>query len=495
MRWLILRGFWILAVYSLLASKADAATLTGRVVDSAGQPIAGAEVRIWQKLPAPDGRGLADLSVKFDEGDVLHTDADGRFTTPVDSNDDELSKAYRSILAARQTDAGDRPRQIEWLDTALLHARRIDNPAQRIQSLASVADAWFSHDERERAATVLAEAEKLAADLPETVDSAQAFGFLALALSHRDAGRAVEWLEKIKIDRDYHQRGGQLALRLLPERPEMAEQVWTRAMARGRPPEPRRVALLPSVYLADFCYRLTAVDRTRAERVACADESVESRIRGQGAIVLALAETQPAEARGRLESLVRDELPRLTMKEGTWFRARSPPATAAWLLPIAERVAPDLCGEIFWRSLALRLPRPGRDHFDDDVETTDVELVKMLARYDRSIAQALLESFAVRLLQPTSLAATALASQPALMTAAAAAQPIRDIVVAAVHVDPHWARTLLDLVPAGETASKVYALDGARQAFVMTLLRHGPDRWNDWDARCAAFWKPSVEER
>ena len=60
---------------------AEAATIEGRVVDSAGEPLAGAEVRIWQHVRGPDGR-LADRRVDFNGGDVLLTDAEGRFVSP-----------------------------------------------------------------------------------------------------------------------------------------------------------------------------------------------------------------------------------------------------------------------------------------------------------------------------------------------------------------------------------------------------------------------------
>lgn len=60
----------------------EAAAIKGRVVDSAGKPIAGAEVRVWQKLPARDGQRISDQQAGFDGRDVMVTDDDGRFATP-----------------------------------------------------------------------------------------------------------------------------------------------------------------------------------------------------------------------------------------------------------------------------------------------------------------------------------------------------------------------------------------------------------------------------
>lgn len=72
-----------LAVFCLLLSarSLSAATIEGRVVDSAGQPVAGAEVRIWERF---SGANLVSTirQAEFDGGGVLHTDAAGRFVSP-----------------------------------------------------------------------------------------------------------------------------------------------------------------------------------------------------------------------------------------------------------------------------------------------------------------------------------------------------------------------------------------------------------------------------
>lgn len=75
---------WLAAFLAVLPA-ASAAVITGRVVDGDGRPVADAEVRVWQKLPGPMGQGVADQPIRFaegDGGDVLRTDADGRFETP-----------------------------------------------------------------------------------------------------------------------------------------------------------------------------------------------------------------------------------------------------------------------------------------------------------------------------------------------------------------------------------------------------------------------------
>lgn len=67
-------GPWLAVSCFLMApGSLAAATIEGRVVDSAGEPVAGAEVRIWR---------LPDQPVKFDGSDALLTDAEGRFVSP-----------------------------------------------------------------------------------------------------------------------------------------------------------------------------------------------------------------------------------------------------------------------------------------------------------------------------------------------------------------------------------------------------------------------------
>jgi hypothetical protein len=64
------------------ACLAVAAGVQGRVVDSAGQPVAEAEVRIWQNLPDADGWVVPIVPLNFGDDDVLHTDDQGQFTSP-----------------------------------------------------------------------------------------------------------------------------------------------------------------------------------------------------------------------------------------------------------------------------------------------------------------------------------------------------------------------------------------------------------------------------
>ncbi|MGH7134193.1 MAG: hypothetical protein ACREHD_00550 [Pirellulales bacterium] len=70
----------------------------------------------------------------------------------------------------------------------------------------------------------------------------------------------------------------------------------------------------------------------------------------------------------------------------------------------------------------------------------------------------------------------------------------RDLISAAAHVNPHWSKELIAAVPDGAAGSGYRPADGAREAFVRTLALHGPDRWQEGRAVCAAFWEPRSDD-
>lgn len=82
MRRLVIIGSAYLAAVGCSASaSADGAVVKGRVVDSAGWPVADAEVRIWRKTKVPDGT-LRNEPARFSDLEVLHTDEVGQFVSP-----------------------------------------------------------------------------------------------------------------------------------------------------------------------------------------------------------------------------------------------------------------------------------------------------------------------------------------------------------------------------------------------------------------------------
>lgn len=100
---------WVLFVCTncVVAHRAAAAAVQGRVVDSSGRPVAGAEIRLWRKTrpgKVPIGQ---NEPVKFPQ--QLLTDAEGRYTTP-DIGD--AGQAVRVIALPKEMLAG----RSAWVD-------------------------------------------------------------------------------------------------------------------------------------------------------------------------------------------------------------------------------------------------------------------------------------------------------------------------------------------------------------------------------------------
>ncbi|HJT32698.1 MAG TPA: hypothetical protein VJ783_11710, partial [Pirellulales bacterium] len=394
----------------------------------------------------------------------------------IELSDDHASVASNFCDAASRMGDEKRARRLEWLGEALLHARSVDGAFQRAKALARVAEGFALADERQRAAEIVAEAEKVAEPLRiKGLGAAFLYEALASAQACLTLRRALEWLERIGEARVYQRKAGELAVRLSPEHPDDALAIWQSAHERAALRKPVDFDLhgWEMVNIADLCFRLTAIDRARAERLARDESFGPTRMRGLGGVALALSQTDAKAGRQLLASVVRDELPRLPSGEAEIPRLEAPPITAAWLLPIAERIDPELARECFWRSLALRRPRSGREDFDDLGEEPDTELAKMLARYDREVARALLEPMAARLQQIAAPLATLLNARHAIAVRNSSHRKVRYTLLAAALVDSRWAVEQIAILP------------------------RGADQWTaDWPLHClASVVSPPYDER
>lgn len=418
----------------------------------------------------------------------------------IDAGDNDFHKAVEFVQAANAMREDEPAMRREWIDAALLHARKLEDPAQRLNTLSRASESLFTLGEVAQARQILGEAENVAEPLIADPAARNATFLLALAWGRDDADRAIEWFDKSQGSNLILLRGVDLAIELLPERPQQAVEVWERIAAayRQRPSTGFRPFEFRAA--AEFCYRLALVDRSLAERVAANAEVGAVRIRETGALALAFAKTHPADGRKLLESLVRDELPRMANErrgpeDVPFSGSEPPPILAAWLLPITESVAPDMGRELLWRSLALRPPRPRRDLLNDQIEDIDVDLAKMLARYDRSVARALLAPLAARMPETAAPAATSLFPGPAPVQAVVALsnQMSQHLITAAVYLDARWAKNLLDTIPAAGAPFPV--ADWSRQRFVLASAQHGAERWNGRAASVSAgFWEPSASD-
>ncbi|HEX7446364.1 MAG TPA: carboxypeptidase-like regulatory domain-containing protein [Pirellulales bacterium] len=414
--------------------------------------------------------------------------------TYIELSDDHASIAHYLCDAASRMGDDERARRLEWLDEALLQAQHEEVATRRSWALTLVAAAFAQANMHERTAEIMSEAQK------GTEHSPREPRFLALALADENPRRAIEWLDGFQTatNYQYQREAGELAVRLLPEHPEMAADVWRRAHARAATREPTEFDLhgWEVANIADLCYRLATVDRARAERLALCEAFGQTRIRGLAGVALAFSQTDAAAARRLLASLIRDELPRLPSNEAEIPRLEAPSVTAAWLLSIAERIDPQLARECFWRSLALRRPRPSHDDFDDVAEEPDTELAKMLARYDRDVARALLEPMAARLPHIAAAIGTSIETRPAMFVRSYTNHKMRYILIAAALIEARWAAELVASLPPGADRfnSPVYYLAATLgPPFDERWTGEVYDgRWINYGAFGAGYWKLPV---
>ncbi|HVX64592.1 MAG TPA: hypothetical protein VHC19_28480 [Pirellulales bacterium] len=308
------------------------------------------------------------------------------------------------------------------------------------------------------------------------------------------------WLEKIKHDGVFVDFGGDLAVKLLPEHAAAAEEAWKRTTNRGRRAW-RIHGGERGVQLADVCYRLASIDRPRAERIARNTDEWPLRVRALGAIAFRLAESDAAGARKLLESIVREALPHPVVDnefEPFGYAGLAAPLTAAWLLPIAERIDPQLGRECFWRSLALRPARPRHDQLDDQDAQIDIELTMMLSRYDRRVARSLLDPLIARLPELARCGSANVDERHARGVCTHAGSEAGTIIAAAIHVDPRWAAEVFESTSKGDGESMRRFRSWLRDDWIGALSRHGIDRWEQEDqifsAYFANYWRPKPEE-
>lgn len=186
---------------------------------------------------------------------------------------------------------------------------------------------------------------------------------------------------------------------------------------------------------------------------------------------------------------MREDLSQREAEDYVWYQLSSLPVTAAWLLPIAERVAPELARECFWRALAMRSPRPIRDDLDDKLQIGEFDLIKKLARYDCGVAQFLLQPSLARLPEWSRAAVSDNNSPAGLAVGRDARWMIRYVMYTAAHVSPAWSADLMASLR-NESATSRSPRNEAMLSIVQTLSLAGDDRWTRDDGRSAGFWSP-----
>ncbi len=356
-------------------------------------------------------------------------------------------------------------RKRELLDTALLYARREDNPLRRLDGLGYVARRLLELGETEAATKLLREGQAYAAGLPAANknnrrgDGPHARGRFAAKLARIDPKAALELVAGFEYPyQDWYLAG--VALGSSQCDPAEAERVIGRMQADN----------LRNLCLLRLAGRLAARDPARARSLLARVDDPNWRTTGLGNMARELAKTDPAAA-GRL---VDEALAAFTglaaAGRASDVNYDSTCARAAALLPVAEACGPEYVERVFWRALALRPPRPARGSPPREIgqpgrgefEPVVAQLAMMLARYDRATARLVLEPAAVRL--------------RSLIDADRGGQHSPVLAAAAV-IDPAWAVALLDALPDDPPGATLRPKDVARRTVADVLARGGPGLW------------------
>jgi hypothetical protein len=382
--------------------------------------------------------------------------------------EDPGAKALGMIEATHKLESQDRSRAIEVLDRALLHARAAKEPGGiNLLLMGQVAERFLDLGQAERGRTILREGEALAKQLPNAGWVGYARGAFAEELAQIDLDAALALTKDLADAREFDRHHGNIAHEIAGRDPAQAERVL--AMVKD--------SLQRDQYTVRVVYRMAPLDLARARRLAesIADEWLKGYALGM--MALRLAETGKDSAREVLESaceaLGHPSPVGPASARGLYYAS----STAAVLLPVAERIDPGLVDEYLWRCLAMRLPKPWRANPDGQLAQSDVLLAMMLARYDRAIAESLIEPFAPR-------------SGPAQVTLSNRG----DLYAAAAAIDPKWAVALIEAIPDDPDLKPNSSKNSARMAVATLLGRAGEQRFRKLQDYYLHLWLPDTED-
>lgn len=377
----------------------------------------------------------------------------------IESSHTDVTKASCYAYATRWWPGAAPEERQQWLEASQLHARGIVDPAQRALALARVAIELNRLRRPAEAEPLAREALAIAEPLPVgDLVRWDTTGSVAQAIAPFDLPAALELLGRLRHEWIYAYELGRLACELALTDAPLAERLWNQPPRPAAKPEDlrRRDAELAG----PFCYRLAQRDLALAQKVA-EGLAGSSRLDARTGVAEALAETDPAAGRGLVAGFIAHELPPASSADGldSMF---SDAAAVARLLPLLERIDPQLGRECLWRAVALRSPRPVEQMLDDETESADLHLIGLVSRYDLRLARSLLEPYVDRLDEFADNSRTECAP---LVVATAGAS------------DPAWAAQLLERLPDAKEAGPASVRNRARWMLVYRISMRGSWRW------------------
>jgi len=296
----------------------------------------------------------------------------------------QKSLAYGMLVDALPEKA--RARKLEILAEALVGARAEKSPEFRAITLGQIAKRLWVLGEKDRAAALLREGEKIANGLSTNAFAGYARGCFATDLALIDLPAALALMKNLKDRNEFPRHHGNSAHRIAGTHPAEAVKV----LDLIPPPGPNEFNQRDQ-YAIRVCYRMALTDPKAALQLAGSIIDVPSRAHALGVIAQAVVKIdakQPGALIRRAFALLEEDASRPDSPQLTGPQTQG--SVAAALVLIAEQVDRALVRECLWRSVALQRP-----HTDDPQRiwryaTGNNALAMAAARYDGKLADFLL---------------------------------------------------------------------------------------------------------
>jgi hypothetical protein len=466
--------------------RAEALTLARRVLEPyAGRVIAGGDesekIQLLEVMARTEPARALELvekktlaepflnrMIRMRIATGLRDEAPDEALAVIESIDDPAMRAMALAEASSALPATEGPRKRDLLARASVEARGAKDPAFRLLMTAMVAERWLDLGDAARGEALLRENQADAEKMPNAAFAGYARAAFAEELAQIDLKAALALTATLTDARGFDRHHGNIAHELAGRDPAAAERV----LGMVRQPVQR------DQYAVRVVYRMARVDLDRARRLAGAIADLPLRGYGLGMAALGLAEADKRPEAARLLNEAFAVLERAAEAGGGQPSGMYGPAVvAAVLIPVAERIDPQLVPGAFWRALSLRAPKTSARPESDPGSIADVQLAAALSRYDRAGARTLLDP----VLGPDT-ATPALGGSRGLPY------------VAVALIDPRRAVALVEALPEAPGLKAHEPSNAARLAVARMLARRAEDRWRHLTYHHLHLWVPDVED-
>ncbi len=317
------------------------------------------------------------------------------------------TKTDALIHAAKESSGISRKQKLDLLDRAIMCARVVPEPNDRIDNLSSIAVAFFDLGKVDEAKRIVDELQPLALKLsPEK--NAGICAAVGQAISLFDLPTGVRFVQNDPYEPSRVRALFHIAKRIAAINPAEAERIVAdtldKEITRSEKefqdeykrdlPESMKQSIIcfDETRVAPICYYMATVDTDRAERMALKVRNPYQRAYCIGMIAKALASKDKDKAK-KLILQSYDILGEASANPRPYWiliTYSSPLRVAGALLGVVEEIDPTLLKECIWQSVSFRQYRPADDYLISmKLEADDARLAIFLARYDRKLASAI----------------------------------------------------------------------------------------------------------